>query len=525
MTTSLRTDIHLYPLYLKWASDFFRCGNADEGKRFFKLVCSKPHDIEYKVYQKLWRIKSGVPQGDPEFGRKTFHDRDGLSSSLEEKAQAIDRVLRSFDRNELTSQENQIHKNLWINHGMPQFDLQYGRHAFYYTHGQSSTFVEKRFAARNYAEDLRICRFNTRNFLIDVIKRENGNLECLIHPINSEFLHSIFLEQGNLTLERLIEKIQKNLIWGENDGRPIPINNFQTCSYFSTFTFSGNKKLNLLQSSDGQFIWRAFDHETKMSSWVWPCEADIQIFNRLMRLPEDERSSYAMEFTAKATWQEDRIASVSLAHPSQLDPTQTVDSENSAITLIYGGQASDSDPWEAGHAMIIYEGIKEGKYFIKIAHLRGDMETGKAKIQIKEISSVKYEGKTPTWIRPNHLAERLEQEEGKIYLFNMSGNLLLEPINRGIYNAFGPPILTVKTFIKDSTQDSIGDRLCKAIHTGINHVSVVKENQAYNCTTWAIHGCRLIGINLPCLLPHRFAEPKRYVEYIASNPHEVRFEE
>ena len=331
MATSLRTDIHLNQLYLKWASDFFRSGNAEEGKSFFRFASRRsPCETECKVYKQMWKIKNR-PEGDPELGRKTFHE-GGFSSTLEEKSQAIDRVLRRVDRNELAMQENQVLKNLWIAHGSPRFDLEYGRHAFFNTHGQSASFAEKVIAARHYAEDSRICRFEINHFIIDIVKRENGRLKWLLHPRNSELLRYFPLERGDQNIERLIDKVQKNFIVGEYEGSPFIYDNFQRYPYFPTFTFSGNKEFNLLQSPDGSCIWRAFDPGTMRASWIWPSEADTQIINYLIVgiTRRFAKIRYARRFTAKATWLEgSKIASVSLIHPSQMDRTQSIDSENS----------------------------------------------------------------------------------------------------------------------------------------------------------------------------------------------------
>ena len=85
--SSFRHDVHLHPLYLKWAAENFREGNVSQGMSFFKAACGTPPMLEHKVYEKMWKVK-GRPEGDPEFGRKSFHGLAGLSSTSQEKASA-----------------------------------------------------------------------------------------------------------------------------------------------------------------------------------------------------------------------------------------------------------------------------------------------------------------------------------------------------------------------------------------------------------------------------------------------------
>ena len=41
-------NVHLRPLYLKWAAESFRKGNAAEGMGFFQHVYGSPRDMEHK---------------------------------------------------------------------------------------------------------------------------------------------------------------------------------------------------------------------------------------------------------------------------------------------------------------------------------------------------------------------------------------------------------------------------------------------------------------------------------------------
>lgn len=76
---------------LGWASDRFKEGNRTRGFEHFHQAF-RPH--QNKVYEQIW-IDRGRPQGNAKYVRQTFHDTDGLSSTMQEKAAAIDRFLSS----------------------------------------------------------------------------------------------------------------------------------------------------------------------------------------------------------------------------------------------------------------------------------------------------------------------------------------------------------------------------------------------------------------------------------------------
>lgn len=72
---SFDANIPFYPLYLKFASEFFHIENVPDGMSFFSVVCDNPALHANAIYGKLRKIKK-KPKGDLEFGRKSFHGID-----------------------------------------------------------------------------------------------------------------------------------------------------------------------------------------------------------------------------------------------------------------------------------------------------------------------------------------------------------------------------------------------------------------------------------------------------------------
>ena len=70
----------------------FNEGNKGIGLIIFGLLHSQSLEHAHKVYGFLWIIK-GKPSGIPEYGRYSFHDINGLSSTAREKAKAISQYL------------------------------------------------------------------------------------------------------------------------------------------------------------------------------------------------------------------------------------------------------------------------------------------------------------------------------------------------------------------------------------------------------------------------------------------------
>ena len=125
-----------------------------------------------------------------------------------------------------------------------------------------------------------------------------------------------------------------------------------------------NKEITLLQDKD-DLIWQLFDKTTNRASQTLCLENQELDVNQRVSLVEDS------EITGFQS-NENQLTSVSTARmkkTSVLDPEQTIDRDSWAITLISCGD-SGSDPlsW-GGHAAILIEGVANGLFFMKKAHL------------------------------------------------------------------------------------------------------------------------------------------------------------
>ena len=63
-----------------------------------------------KVYAQIW-ISRNKPQGNPEYGRQTFHDTNGHFSTAKEKAEAIDKYLSSVGKKHLSGSGENVRLN------------------------------------------------------------------------------------------------------------------------------------------------------------------------------------------------------------------------------------------------------------------------------------------------------------------------------------------------------------------------------------------------------------------------------
>ncbi len=79
--------------FLGSSREAFRNGNRGEGFKNFCLV--SPQD-QHKVYEPIW-VDRNRPKGNLEFGRQSFHDTNGLYSTVQEKAEAINKYLINLE--------------------------------------------------------------------------------------------------------------------------------------------------------------------------------------------------------------------------------------------------------------------------------------------------------------------------------------------------------------------------------------------------------------------------------------------
>jgi len=90
-------------------------------------------------------------------------------------------------------------------------------------------------------------------------------------------------------------------------------------------------------------------------------------------------------------------------HPCGFDNSKTVDLNMWAITLINSDRGSIKGNLH-GHAVILIEGMKEGKYFIQRAHL---VEGPAVLLENTLRDRIFHNGKSETWLRSSLLIERM----------------------------------------------------------------------------------------------------------------------
>jgi hypothetical protein len=100
MTTAI--DPYRYSVnMLNSSSQAFKNYDKQKGFEDFKYVYPSH---QHKVYEQIW-VDRGMPQGNPEYGNQTFNDTNGLSSTMQEKAEAIDGYLRSVGERRVEAEE------------------------------------------------------------------------------------------------------------------------------------------------------------------------------------------------------------------------------------------------------------------------------------------------------------------------------------------------------------------------------------------------------------------------------------
>lgn len=141
----------------------------------------------------------------------------------------------------------------------------------------------------------------------------------------------------------------------------------------------------------------------------------------LQAIPISERIAYFKDFTLEKiiyrdNFGEDYLAAVEIkriSHISRLDDQKTIalDRENWAITL------TDTDPSWMGHAQIVIEGVVEGQYVVRLAHLTAPSKgiipkTVPAEVkyvQLKDPTTLSYHSKSETWPVDRGSVEKMTQ--------------------------------------------------------------------------------------------------------------------
>ncbi len=495
---AFRDDIHLYPLYLKFASQSFKDGNASQGMDFFNLACHHPHTLEHKVYKQLWKIHNR-PQGKPDYGRNAFHGTGG--SSLQEKTRAIEMSLKKANAEEMQMQENKIHECLWKIKGEPPGDLEYGKHAFYNSYGYqyNASFEEKLSAMRKYAIESRISTWFSENKEIRLFRYGNRIKYIGLDPISGRTWEGP-LPCGGRPIDTVLSSLPEFEMSLNEDvpsfSRPREAEEWPDPAYI------GNKQVKLFwKKENDHLIWHVFDRSINTSSWVFAGHDAVQALHYLSSIPASERASHLRDFSLYMDFDPStgRLlsaaisrtqASIPLTTPpllpvtacSKLDSSKIIDQDNWAITLISHGASSTlfGIPIKPnfGHAMIIYEGIENGRYFVRYAHLTNGVKNapkGQGIVQVEELdplSNVSYRKKTETWIKPRALVKSIEEEKGRCIPFRAIGD---------------------HPFIPD----------------------YLEEVKKYNCLTWAVEKLRGIRIGLPSTKYREIvAAPDEYIKSI-----------
>lgn len=583
MAAGLRTDVHLYPLYLKFAADQFQRNNEVEGLRFFEQAEAAPHSYKYKVYEQMWKVhnkQSKIPlthKDDFDYGRKAFHGFDGLSSTAQEKAMAIELLMtntqfsQAFDKDELARREAKVHECLWRLHGEPQGDLEYGNHAFNGLHGRIATIEQKFAAVMMYADRSRVCTLSSDRCEMHLIKREDGKLE--LQTVYPEHMTLRAINSSTQSSQEQIESFSKYSVMIIDNGTPRP-EGFFDCPFFPETYLFGRKQIKLQINQQGMAVWRMYDPDSKRITCCNVNPDDFQTLEGLRQLPQNQWESVPLDFKADIFLNERSLHSVSLVkktHQSQMDPSKTVDRDNWAVTLISHGLCSgfdlkfleekgidtrligidhvSFDPG-FGHAMIVWEGIEKGAHFIKRAHLT-TRETPSGYAQIQEdnfhVDSARIRAKSKTWLRPRSFVKRMteliQRDKQEYVLFNLTGNPdHSEHRFSLIFTQFPKSLELVAYDFGDYTLDSLENCWDLFINCSPRKETIERQHQrkewralryaktfgfidaGKNCLTWTKKPLLEAGIELP-EIDSFVNSPDAYIQWIANNPSLVKLRE
>lgn len=142
MALPVSSNINSDSAYLNFTSELFSAGRRENGLELFARVGDGP---KHQVYGKLWLIR-GSPPGIDRFGERAFNDSSGYSSSLGEKAQAINHYLRDRypDPQVLHHFSIRVFQQLFqILDPMERGNPYLGVHAFFHSGEASSSLAQK----------------------------------------------------------------------------------------------------------------------------------------------------------------------------------------------------------------------------------------------------------------------------------------------------------------------------------------------------------------------------------------------
>jgi hypothetical protein len=520
-------DLHLAPVYLKWANESFTHGHDSDGMQYFQAAEWAQKSLANLVYEQMSKIKN-CPQGDPEYGRKCFHTVVPLSSLPYQKCLAIEKVLEQIGPsdterrgapNELRMRASEVYRHLGIILGRPSNDVEYGRHAFYGLHGKSSTMEERLLAAQHYAAEARALTWLTDGKEIRLIKRADGGLEFIIIDDLTGDVHCTPVDMKNRGIDDAISRWSSYAL--TSDSESVIPSSLRSCSELPAPVID---TLQLFWQGP-ELVWRIYHTASKTLSFI-PADYKTKGF-RAELLLADDRVAFLRDFNFRYRLNDcSKLLSVSIhkkIFQSQLSSNVLINRDVWAVTLISGGPSSRS--WASrmanfGHAMIAYEGVENGDPFLKRVHLTTIPEDPSHPTKRSDEARIEFRDdllrldclRTPTWPRAK------EQVDSMIQWCQLKNRTPI-PFNHGGQWWSNSSFLSavVSLAVNDDSSPAIRDERNNLITIGHTQIQI-----RYNCLTWSITALRMAGIDLP--EPKGLvAEPIAYIESIVKEPEVVRF--
>lgn len=182
-----------------------------------------------------------------------------------------------------------------------------------------------------------------------------------------------------------------------------------------------------------------------------------------------------------------------------------------ALTLIDAGK-SRADPFTwGGHAELLIEGVKQGRYFVWMAHVKAGKD-GVAEIILldKTETKISYAGKSDTWIRDSYLVQNMidrikleicKQNQGNPQVFfNLRGG-----------DALFNQTATSKNFYKDR-EIKMAD-VDDWVEIAPTSPHPEKQKPTHNCTTYWIEKLKMVNVDISgneYVFKYLFTAPKFY---------------
>lgn len=287
---------------------------------------------------------------------------------------------------------------------------------------------------------------------IHLVRRQN-DLWFVVHDSKTHrVLREDKIETRGNSIDKTIDLLSKCEVVTGQDDVAIP-KRLSSCSEWP-FPLQAynlpNAHVTLMRRAN-ELIWRIFDQNTKCAKSI-TAHNNLNLQEYLRNTPTGAEDAYLKDFAVTLQFEgttTEKIQSIvisKLLAPSRLASYVILDRDSWAVTLISRGASSglceqSIDPG-FGHAMIAYEGIREGRRFIEYAHFRTDEENsslfekrGKGELlkekDVLERNASKnvisnefaYSAKSPTWNRSRDKVMRMinEIEQKKLIRFNQTG--------------------------------------------------------------------------------------------------------